>query len=223
MAAPKPAPKRSWWMDKKHVVHCYTSPRDDCLYHVVAVPPTSGFYDAKLAQATDQISGILDGLSGQERPDMNPSVIVANGAPFLAWTQPSRVGPDEDGAITPDDDPDTIRRALGLKMESAARKKPKPRAYIIHSGTVVSCYPSDTRGCVISKFWESLDVKDGSFHDDDMADATLKLNKILDGVSPDRNPSFLAIGGALALVWTEPGVGPEEDPEVIWRALGLND
>jgi hypothetical protein len=65
MAAPtkKPAPKRSWWYDKKHVVHCYPSPRDDCHYHIVAVPPTSDIYDAELGRATKRINGILEELA----------------------------------------------------------------------------------------------------------------------------------------------------------------
>jgi len=233
MAAPKPkpTPKRSWWYDKKHVVHCYSSPRDDCHYHIVAVPSTSDIYDAELGRATKRINGILEELSQQNRPARRPSLIIVDSRPFLAWTQPSRGGPDEPGVLGPDDKPATLTKALQLDVTGGRRRRPRPpkpkkRAYIIGGTGNVYCYPNDRGGCVLSRLWESAEVKAGSFHDSDMADATLQVNAVLDfvgeGQGQSTSPSFIVIGGALGLVWTEPGLGPDDDPQDIRQALGLS-
>jgi hypothetical protein len=219
-------PKRSWWMDKRHVLHCYSSSRDDCLVSsLVDLPEVSGFYDAELGRATKQINRLLDAVAKRKPPGMEPSLIVVEDRPFLAWTQPSRVGPDQDGAIGPDHDPDTIRQALRLKVEEVARGK--KRSYILGTSGTVYCYPSQRGGCVIDKFWESLDAATGSFHDADMAEATLQVNAVLDRLKEARDPgrglSFISVENALLLVLTEPGIGPDDEPPVIREALGLKD
>ena len=230
MAAPKPKPppKRSWWRDKKKIIHCYANPADDCSYHIVSLPQSSAAYDAELGRATKEINGILDELADKNSPSRKASLILVNSGVFLTWTQPSRGGPDEPGAIGPGDDPAKIQKALSLTMSRRKKPKPpkpKPRDYILGSSGTAYCYPSNRSRCVLGRLWESDDVAPGGFHDSDMAEATLQVNAILDFVSngqdPRRSPSFIAIGGALALVWTEPGIGPDDDPQDIRQALGL--
>lgn len=197
------------------------------------MPRTSELHDAELARATKRINGILEELTQQSPPGRRPSLIIVDSRPFLAWTQPSRGGPRETGALGPDAKPATLAQALQLDATGDRRRRPRPprpprpkkRSYIIGGSGHVYCYPNDRGGCVLSRLWESAAVKAGSFHDSAMAEATVQVNAILDfvgeGKDPSRSPSFIVIGGALALVWTEPGFGPDDDPQDLRHALGL--
>jgi hypothetical protein len=144
---------RSWWMDKRHRAHCYSSSRADCTFSsLVDLPEISGFYDVEVGRATKQINRIFQGLVDRRPPDLELSAIIVEGRPLLAWTQPSRGGPDEDGTIGPDHDPDTIRRALRLKSEIWGTGVPWPlphkRSYILVSPPPhVYCYASPIDNC----------------------------------------------------------------------------
>jgi hypothetical protein len=110
---PKPGPpKRSWWIDKKHVAHCYRNPAGDCL--VFPSPGTPAlweaggeFYDVRLARATREINDILGRLNDDKDPNKELSFIKVESRLLLVWT--------ECGTIGLDDDPDTIKKELGLK------------------------------------------------------------------------------------------------------------
>jgi hypothetical protein len=216
--------RRSWWIDKRHVLHCYSSARADCrVTSLVDLPETSGFYDPELGRATKQINGVLHPLAERKRAGVEPSVIIAAGRPFLAWTRPSNIGPEEDGAIGPDHDPETIGKALRLAIGAGGHK----RSWVMLDHKVW-CYASPRGDCIVSKFWESLEADAESFHDTDLAGATLQVNAILDGLrqakEPPGAPSFILVENALLLVWTQPAaLGPDDEPEVIRHHLGLSD
>ena len=127
-------------------------------------------------------------------------MIVVEGRPFLAWTQPNKGSPDdEDGAVGPDDDPDTIREALGLRPVTGA--KGHKRACVMVDSKVW-CYASPSATCVVGKFWESLEAAPESFHDADLAGATMQVNAILDRLREAKQPgsalSFLLVENALS-------------------------
>lgn len=212
-------PKRSWWIDKKHVLHCFSSPANDCLVHsLVDLPEVSGFYDPELGRATQEINGVFAALAGRKGQGRELAVIVLEGRPLLAWTQPSRVGRDEDGAIGPDDDPDTIRQALRLTGAKAVK-----RTWAVH-GNDAACWADPANNCVVSKFGELVEPP-GSFYDADVARATREVNGILDKLreakDPDRELSFIVVESALLLIWTRPGIGPNSEPRLIREAFGL--
>ena len=211
--------KRSWWIDKHHVLHCFSSPANDCcVISLVDLPEVSGFYDPELGRATQEINGVFAALAKRKRQGRELAVIVVEGRPLLAWTQPSRVGPDEDGAIGPDDDPDTIRQALRLKGAAAEK-----RSYVV-SDHRACCYKSPAGDCVVSKFGESVEAP-GSFYDPDVARSTKEANGILDKLreakDSDSELSFILVERALLLIWTQPGIGPDSEPRLIRQALGL--
>jgi hypothetical protein len=215
--------KRSWWIDKKHVLHCYSSPQADCRSaSLLDLPEVSDFYDPELGRATDQINRHLHALAERKPGGKEPSVIVVEGRPLLAWTQPSKVGPDEDGAISPDDHPDTIRKALRLKRMAAAGHK---RSWIM-VGHKVWCYASPKGDCIVSGFSEP-DATEGSFYDPDLAKVTREVNAILDRLreakGSRRGLAFILVENALLLTWTESGIGPDDEPQVIRQNLGLKD
>jgi hypothetical protein len=216
--------KRSWWIDKHHVLHCFSSPAGDCrVTSLVDLPEVSGFYDPVLDRGTHQINGIFAALAGRKRAGLEPAVIVVDGRPLLAWTQPSTAGPDADGAIGPDDDPDAIRQALRLKPAKGAAGHKRSWIMVDHK---VWCYASPAGDCVVSRFWESVEAA-GSFYDADLERATREANTILDELREAKGRrselSFILVENALLLVWTQPGVGPDSDPHVIRQALGLTD
>ncbi len=217
--------KRSWWIDKHHVLHCYSSSRADCrVTSLVDLPEISDFYDPELGRATEEINRVFAGLAERRRPYVEPSVIVVERRPLLAWTLPSRVGPDEDGAVGPSHDPDTIRQALRLK---AGKGGTGHRRSWIMVDKKVWCYANPAGNCVVSRFWEP-DAEEGSFHDADLAAATKEINATLDAIRAikDRRgePSFVSVDDALLLVRTEPAtVGPDDEPHLIRRALGVSD
>lgn len=215
--------KRSWWIDKRHVLHCYSSSAADCrVTSLVDLPEVSGFYDVELGRATKQINGHLHALAERKPSGKEPSVIIVEGRPLLAWTQPSKAGPDEDGVITPDDHPDMIRKALRLTSAAAAAGHKRSWVMVNHK---VWCYASPAGDCVVSKFWESLDATEGSFYDPDLAEVTREVNAILDKLreakDSTRGLSFILVENALLLMWTESGIGPGEEPQVIRQNLGL--
>jgi hypothetical protein len=189
---------------------------------LVDLPEISDFYDPELRRATEQINRLFQALAERRPPGMEPSVIIVEGRPLLAWTQPSSDGPNEDGAIGPDDDPDTIRRALRLKSEKPAHK----RSWVIIVRKIW-CYASPAGDCVVAKFWDTLDVVARSFHDPDLAGATMQVNAILDKLREAKDPrselSFILVENALLLVRTEPAIGPGAEPHVIRQALGMKD
>lgn len=217
--------KRSWWIDKRHVLHCYSSSKADCrVTSLVDLPEVSDFYDPELGRATEQINRIFHALAERRRPYVEQSVIVVDGRPLLAWTQPRRVCPDEDGVIGPDHDPDTIRQALRLKPGKGGTGH--RRSWIMVSQKVW-CYANPAGNCVVGRFWEPVD-EEGSFHDADLAGATKEINAILDalGEVQDRRGelSFILVENALLLMRTEPAmVGPDDEPQLIRHALGLKD
>ena len=217
--------KRSWWIDKRHVLHCYSSSRADCrVTTLVDLPEVSGFYDPELGRATTEINRHLHALAKGKPRGKEPSVIVVEGGPLLAWTEPSKVGPDEDGAIGPDDHPGTIRKALRLKAKRAGGHK---RSWVMLDHKVW-CYASPAGDCVVSKFWESLDATEGSFHDPYLAEVTREVNAILDKLreakGSDRGLSLISVENGLLLMWTEPGgIGPGDEPHIIQQHLGLKD
>jgi hypothetical protein len=221
-AKPKAPPKRSWWIDKSHVMHCFSSSANDCLiWPLVELPEASGFYDPELGRGTQHINRVLHALAEHRRGSEQLAVIVVQGRPLLVWTHPSGVGPDEGATIGPDDDPDTIGQALGLKLAKGALK----REYVLSDHLAV-CSKGKTNSCVVDKFWESVEPA-GSFYDAELARATKEANAILDGLReakpPGKELSFIVVESALLLMWTQPAIGPADEPHVIRHALGLKD
>jgi hypothetical protein len=105
---PPTKPKPSWWIDKKYIAHCYRNSAGDCL--VIPLWEVGGaFYDARLAHATKEIDDILGELNDDKDPNKELSFIKVENRLLLVWT--------ETGTIGPDDNPDIIKQALGLKEE----------------------------------------------------------------------------------------------------------
>lgn len=78
---------RSWWIDKHHVLHCYASSSADCrVTSLLDLPAVSDFYDPELRQVTEQINRLFQALAERRPPGMEPSVIIVEGRPLLAWT-----------------------------------------------------------------------------------------------------------------------------------------
>lgn len=209
--------KRSWWIDKKHILHCYASSKNDCFSSALLdLPEIAGFYDPDLGYATQQINRILSALANRARPGLKLSVIAVGGGPLLAWTQPSKAGPDE-GTIGPDDDPATIRQALRVKPGGGGKK----RTYVIDPKTKIAiCFESSAADCVRSLFWNSVDTAAEA----DLQDATRKVNAVLDGLRHTKGRgelSFVVVDSALLLLWTQPGIGSDAEPDVIRHVLGL--
>lgn len=216
--------KRSWWIDKKHVLHCYSSSRADCrVTSLVDLPEVSDFYDPELGRATNDVNRHLHALAQRKPRGKEPAVVIVEGGPLLAWTQPSKAGPAEDGAVTPDDHPDTIRKALRLKAGAASGHK---RSWVMLDHKVW-CYASPRGDCVVSKFWESLEAREDSFHDPYLSKVTREVNAILDKLREADDSrgalSFVLVENALLLMQTEPGIGPDDEPQAIRQNLGLRD
>jgi hypothetical protein len=194
---------------------------DDCrVTTLVDLPEVSGFYDPGLGRATQEINGVFAALAERKRQGRQLAVIVVEGRPLLAWTQPSRVGPDEDGAIGADDDPDAIRQALRLKGAAGVK-----RSYNVTDYQAL-CFGSPKADCVVDKFWETVETT-GSFYDADLARATTEVNetlgKLREAKDPHRELSFIVVENALLLLWTQPAIGSYDKPHVIRQALGLTD
>jgi hypothetical protein len=105
-----PPPKLSWFLNPvSHKLFCIRTPGPACI--VTSLWEASGeFYDPRLMRATKEINDILERLS-KENKDRNKelSFIEVENRLLLVWT--------EHGMIGPDDDPGTIKKALGLKEE----------------------------------------------------------------------------------------------------------
>jgi hypothetical protein len=218
--AKKPPPKRSWTKDHG-VVRCFSSPAGDCLvWTLVDLPEVSDFYDPELGRGTQEMNRVFH-AHAEARRGMELAVIVVLGGPMLVWIQPGKGGPNEDGAVGPNDDPETIRQAFGLTATKGAKKLD----YTMTGPHEVVCFTSNVSKCVVSKFWEPVGTT-GSFYDADLARATREANAILDGLraatGPRRELSFIVVGNALLLIWTHPGIGSGDEPHVIRQALGLN-
>ncbi|WP_211882874.1 hypothetical protein [Pseudarthrobacter albicanus] len=225
----KPA-KRSWWIDKGHKVHCYANPAGDC--HVTSLADSmeaeaTSFYDADLARTTGEINNILTGVRGAKPSGRDLCFIVVENRPFLVWTEPGSTGPDESGAIRPDDDPQTVRRALGLKQEKPAH--PHKRSWLMGPTHIIYCYANPAADCIVTSLWEpSVGMETKSFYDANLDSATKEINRILAGIKekkqPGRDLSFIVVENRLFLVWTEPGaVGPNNDPQTVREALRLKE
>jgi hypothetical protein len=93
------------------------------------------------------------------------------------------------------------------------------------SGRKVWCYANPRGDCVVSKFWESLDATEDSFHDPYLAEVTREVNAILDKLREAKDPrgglSLISVENALLLTRTESGIGPDDEPEVIRKNLRL--
>lgn len=227
----KPAkPKnRSWWIDKKHILHCYASSAGDCIvtsFWGMAEEAATSFHDAELVRATGDINTILGRVEEKRVKDRSLSFIVVGNRPFLVWTRPSASGPDEPGAIGPrDDDFQTLIKALGLKADAAA--KPHKRSWVLGPIThKIYCFSSPAGNCLVEGLWGLADGAATSFHDAELVRATGDINTILTRVSakagPGRDLSLIVVEGRPFLVWTEPGaVGPHDDSDAVEKALGL--
>lgn len=102
--------KRSWIMGGNHIIYCFASPKGDCVVTSLweaSDEAAMSFHDADLARATKEINAILAGIKEKKDPGRNLSFIVVENRLFLVWT--------DQGAVGPDDDPDTIEEELGLR------------------------------------------------------------------------------------------------------------
>jgi hypothetical protein len=114
---PKPDPeKRSWVItpDTK-VVRCYKSPAADCIVTSLWEAEETAFYDADLARATKEINHIVTNLKNKKDPDRELCFLEVEDRLLLTWT--------EHGTIGPDDDLNTIKKALRLKEKTVRRKR----------------------------------------------------------------------------------------------------
>ncbi|WP_129545511.1 hypothetical protein [Arthrobacter dokdonensis] len=227
-AMPAKPKKRSWWISTHHVVHCYPNSAADCIVSSLwetSAGVAESFHDAELVRATSEINTILAKAGAAREEGRNLSFVVVANRPFLVWTTPSAEGPDEPGALGPNDDLDTIKKALGLKMEKPV--KPHKRSWVLGPVThKIYCFASPAGDCLVHGLWETADDAVASFHDAGLARATREINAVLSGVNDkkdrSRNLSFIVVEGSPFLVWTEPGaVGPDDDAETVAGALGL--
>ena len=106
----KKPPQLHWVMlPESHKLLCIRGPGDSCI--VTSLWEADGeFYDPRLTRATEEINDILGWLR-KENKDRNKelSFIKVENRLLLVWT--------EHGMIGPDDDPDSVKKALGLKEE----------------------------------------------------------------------------------------------------------
>jgi hypothetical protein len=89
---------------------------------------------------------------------------------------------------------------------------------------VIVCYKSKSDRAEVARLIEARELT--SVHDADLAQATKKINAVLDKLqrnNNDRNrgPALLDIGDGFFLAWVEQGVGPEDEEEDIEEALRL--
>ena len=120
---PRPPTKRAFKYDpitKK--MHCYKSPNGGCLVTKLwESDEVTSFHDSELARATKEINDILknceDFMTHFDKLHENIkdtarklSFIEVENRLFLVWTQCGE-------AIGPNDDPDTIKKALRLKTK----------------------------------------------------------------------------------------------------------
>jgi hypothetical protein len=105
-----PPPKLSWVvLPESHKLLCIPISGRGCI--VSSLWEASGeFYDPRLTRATKEINDILERLRKENKDrDKELSFIEVENRLLLVWT--------EHGMIGPDDDPDTVKKALGLKKE----------------------------------------------------------------------------------------------------------
>jgi len=76
----------------------------------------SGFHDARLIEATNQINQILEGIPADSR-GRTLSLLHTNSGSLLAWVDHNAVAPPD--GVRPDADDATIARALRLKSSAA--------------------------------------------------------------------------------------------------------
>jgi hypothetical protein len=107
---PKPKPKYAWIQSGNYVL-CYKSSLGG--QDVAKLWESAGvteFHDAELARATREINAILSKLERNNRdPKRKLSLIEFQNRPLLVWAQYGVVGPE--------DDDETIIKALKLKVK----------------------------------------------------------------------------------------------------------
>jgi hypothetical protein len=113
------------------------------------------------------------------------------------------------------------------QIEKPKKPKPKPKppkyTYVL-SPVGVNCH-AGKGGQTVGKLHVAKTLS--SFHDAELAQATREINQVLDRVErnnkdPKRELSFIEFQDQPFLVWaTYDAVGPEDDDDVIARALGL--
>jgi hypothetical protein len=107
---PKPKPKKYSWILSPTGVKCFKSDIGGQEVMGLWEAEESIFHDAELARATREINDILRQVDEKnEDPDRQLGFIEVENRLLLVWSTYDVVGPD--------DDPDTIRRALRLKAE----------------------------------------------------------------------------------------------------------
>lgn len=99
----------SWSVDKHGHINCVKIANDQYVTVPHKAAELSNFHDAELAQATLEISDILQKVQDNNRDKTRQLAwINVHGRLFLVWTQ---------YAIGPNDDFDTIAEALKLERE----------------------------------------------------------------------------------------------------------
>jgi hypothetical protein len=96
------------------------------------------------------------------------------------------------------------------KLKRKPKPKPKPTKYdyFFDSTNKCWCFASNVSRCTVAAALLAGAASD--FHDADLQDATLQINKILDRVGREnedrsRHLSFIEVDGRLMLVWTHHG------------------
>ena len=103
--------KYSWSLDSKRKSQCFPSPESFQsvinLWEAVEAMP---FHDETLMDATKKINRRL-ATAAKKSPDPKRELcfIEFEGRPFLVWSQTHR------DALIPQDDPETVAKALGLR------------------------------------------------------------------------------------------------------------
>ncbi|MBV9690514.1 MAG: hypothetical protein JO202_12505 [Ktedonobacteraceae bacterium] len=88
----------------------------------------------------------------------------------------------------------------------------------------VCCSTSATPTCGTASL---LKARISSFHDEELAEATTRINQILDELKkhnqdPERDLALLSVAGSgYLLAWVRPGVSHDSDPQELRRALGI--
>jgi hypothetical protein len=107
---PKPKPKKYTWILSPSGMLCHVDSAGGQTVSGLWEAGESSFHDADLARATKEINGILGQLEeSNEDPGRQLGFIEVENRLLLVWASYDAVGPE--------DDPDTIRRALRLKEQ----------------------------------------------------------------------------------------------------------
>ena len=118
-------------------------------------------------------------------------------------------------------------------MQSQVSMVCDPCDYNLSQDFMVSVCGPGGGGCVSAKLYSPLQTEDRAFHPNDLRQATIAINAILDllrnNAQDDRELSFLRIpGGGAMLAWMSHGVDmpadpitPNSEPYAIKQAFGL--